>query len=203
MANRLLNEHVNFSYRNGTLVDPFLSDVSKVTLNKNHLPINTLQKNSAITGTTTITAPANYITAKIDVYYAGAFSYTIPLLFPESMSESLGANFVKENTVGSTYPIIAFSNSTSQQINLTFAIVADYLPAEYKTLESYIEAIRKMVKPKTESNSYVKGPEVYVSLGNVVFHGVCDSVSVDYQNIYRNNSFVKAEVQCQFTVSSR
>ena len=200
MNDKLINEHVNFSYTNSTLVDPFLSDVSIVTLNKNYLPIasrNSISlKNRS--ESTIIKVPANYITAKIDVYYAGSLYKSIPLLFPESASESLSANFVKENPVGSSVPIVAFANSGNSQISINFVALADYLPIGYESFEDYLNAIRSMTKPQLSGN-YVKGPEVFVSLANISFYGVCDSVSIEYKNMYKNNSYSMANISCQFT----
>lgn len=202
MAN-LINEHVNFSYKNATLVDPFLEDVSIVTLNKNYLPLSTKNamdlrnKSSA----TVIKETPGYLTAKIEVYYAGVLTYSIPLLFPENASESLGANFVKENPVGSSKPIVAFSNTSTPQISLSFIALSDYLPTGYNSFQDYLETIKQMTKPKTSGN-YVKAPEVYVEVANLKFYGVCDSINIEYNQTYGDNTYIMANISCQFTKTS-
>lgn len=202
MAN-LINEHVNFSYTNGTLLDPFLENINLVTLNKNYLPLSTQNAKDlrARTTATVIKETPGYLTAKIEVYYAGVLTYSIPLLFPDSASESLGANFIKENPVGSSKPIVAFSNTTTPQVNLSFIALSDYLPTGYNSFQDYLETIKQMVKPKT-SGSYVKSPEVYVEVANLKFYGVCDSISIDYDQTYGDNTYIKANISCQFTKTS-
>lgn len=202
MYDELLNEHVKFSYVNATGMDPFLADVSQVTLNKNYLPIASKDQLLLNNIATTITAPPEYLTATIEVYFGGSKSYSFPILFPSSASESLSAVFVKESPVGSEYPIVAFSNTGEQQISLDFVALSDYLPSGY-TFDSYLEAIRKIVKPKIKSDNYVEGPEVYVSLANLKFSGVCNSINISYDNLYGNETYQKADVSCQFTVTSR
>ena len=201
MAN-LINEHVDFSYKNATRVDPFLTDISKVTLNKNQLPLasDTQTNRLAQSGTFSGKVPPGYISAKIELYYSGVLSKTIPILFPESASESLGANYLKENPIGSSNPIMAFGHSNNSTVSIAFVALSDYLPQGYTTFESYIDAIRSLTKPKY-SEDYVKGPEVKVYLASIYFEGVCDSISIDYQNIYGNQTFTVANISCQFTKS--
>lgn len=201
MSDDLINEHVRFSYTNATLMDPFLSDVSKVTLNKNYLPLAPKDQSQLNSLATIVTKPPSYLTAIIEVYFGGSRSYSFEILFPQSASESLSAAYVKESPVGSEYPIVAFSNTNAQQISLDFVVLSDYLPTGY-TFGSYLNALRKMVKPKIKSDSYIEGPEVYVSVANLKFSGVCDSVSINYDNLYKDNSYQKADVSCQFTVTN-
>lgn len=198
----LINEHVDFSYKNATLVDPFLTDISKVTLNKNQLPLasDTQTNRLAQTGTFSGKVPPEYITAKIELYYAGKLNKTIPILFPESASEALGTNYLKENPVGSASPLIAFGHSSNTTINISFVALADYLPQGYTTLESYLDAIRSLTKPQY-TEDFVKGPEVRVHLANLYFEGVCDSVNIEYQNVYGNGTYSIANISCQFTKS--
>lgn len=203
MSNNLINKHVDFSYKNATLIDPFLSDVSVVTLNKNYLPISA--KNSANlrnkVSSKLIRSVPNYIQSEIRIYYAGTCEYIIPVLFPEAATESYGASFVKESPVGSSHPIIAFANSNATTVSVSFTALSDHLPSGYNSFEDYINAIKHMTIPKT-SGSIIMGPEVTVSIANLVFSGVCDSVSIEYKNIYGNNSYTMATISCQFTKSS-
>ena len=198
-----LSQDFDLASLNGTMVDPFLHDMTTQTINTNYLPI--IQNNAAslsqLTSKFTFTPP-EYLTATVELYYGTAKEATIPLLFPNSLSESLSTNFVKEHPIGSTYPIVAFSNSGESNISLSFVALQDYLPTGYNTFEEYINAIRKLTRPKY-SGSYILSPDVYVKLANIEFYGVCDSVNIEYSNLYGNDTFVRADVTCQFTITSR
>lgn len=202
MAN-ILNEHVDFSYKNAKQYDPFLANVSMVTLNENMLPLasGTETMRPPESGTFTGKVPPEYLTAEIELCYAGKVYKKIPILFPESASESLGANYIKENPIGSSNPILAFSHSNSSTISINFIALSDYLPQGYNTFADYLDAIRSMTKPQ-HTEDYVKGPEVRVHLANIYFEGVCDSINIDYRNVYGNDTFTIATIACQFTRAS-
>lgn len=199
----IINEHVKFTHTNAVLLDPFISDISLVTLNKDYLPIVSANSQSLKNRTDhpLFKEPPGYLSAVIKVYYKGNCEYTIPMLFPESASESYGASFVKESPVGSTYPILAFANSGASTVNISFVALSDHLPKGYSTLSDYLNAIKQMTRPKY-SGTHVIGPEVTVSLANITFSGVCDSISIDYQNLYGDNSYSMATITCQFTRTS-
>lgn len=195
-----LNEHVDFTRQNATLVDPFLTEISQVTLNKNYLPIVTPPEDTAPKYGSKLEHPS-YLTSLITVFHAGQKTREIPILFASGVSESLSASFVKENPVGSTYPITAFANTQSHQISVDFIALSDYLPTGYSSLKEYIDALKTMVKPKNDGQ-YVKGPEISFTLADLKVYGICDSISISYDNLYGSNTFLKAEIQCQITVTS-
>lgn len=200
----LINEHIDFAHKNATRIDPYLSDMGVVTLNKDHLPIassHAIDLRDKYKGSLMVRTSPGYINAEIKIYYAGSCYYTIPILFPESASESYGATYVKESPVGSSTPIVAFANSNATTINLTFKALSDHLPTLYNNFSEYIDAIKHMTIPKT-SGSHVMGPTVTVTIANLSFSGVCDSVSIDYQNLYGDKTYTMADITCQFTKTS-
>lgn len=188
--------------KNQTYVDTTLNKLGIVNLDPYYTPIKKIRARSNLLNQHTfISTPPGYMRCNIQVYYAGAIDHTIPLLFPESISESISANFVKESPVGSTIPIVAFSNTQPQEFSIQFLAAADYLPTGYKSLRAYIQDIKSMCKPKYHNQkNLVLAPSVLVTYSDLSFYGVCDSVSVDYEPVYGNNSMVVAKVNCTFTV---
>lgn len=197
-----LDKHVDLSVLNSKRVDPFLQSLGQTTLNKDYLPLSRNNSRSVRSGSTFKNVPPSYMPAYIRLYYAGSLANQIPILFPLEASESLGANFIIESPVGSTYPIIAFSNSQPTEISISFKALSDYLPTGYSSFKQYIEAIRSMVKPQYSGN-YVKSPEVHVQLSSVDFYGVCKSVNISYTNLYGDKTFVVADISCSFTILHR
>lgn len=199
---------IDLSRVNMTMVDKTLVDVTKNILNTYYVPTTKLikeLKNKVKSGGTFNHVPPQHIPAEIKVYHSGVETGKFYILFPESVSESLSAQFIKENPVGSTYPIVAFSNTSESSISLSFVALSDYLPEGFNKLEDYLKVIRSMVTPTYPSKqaNLVQGPSVYVRIGGISFYGVCDSISIDYDNLYGSSSFVKASISCQFTITSR
>lgn len=185
--------------KNQTLVDPFINNMTSRTLNSNYYPHKYIRpvRNSS---DNKISAPPGYLPCELTIYYGGVYYDTIPLLFPQSISESHSANYAKESPVGSDFPIVAFSNSQPSTITLNFVALSDYLPSKYRALEDYIEAVKMMTKPKYTGN-IVKSPSVQLKFSSLTFTGVCDSISISYATVYNNNSLVKADIDCQFTLT--
>lgn len=184
---------------NKTLCDPYLLEMGKVTLNKNNLPTSKIQVTQ---GNTVINCPPSYLPASIRIYHglSSNGSIEIPILFPESYSESLQANFIKESPVGSKLPIVAFSNTNPTSIPFSFICLSDYLPKGYSTLKSYIDAIKTMVYPKYNS-TMVDSPWVIVTFADQSFTGICESINIEYDtSIFGNHELVKATVSCQFII---
>lgn len=188
--------------KNQTYTDTSLRKLGKVTLNSYYSPIRRIKNNNQyLNSHAFIATPPGYMRCNIQLYYGGSPDHNIPMLFPESISESISANFVKESPVGSTNPIIAFSNTQPQEFSIQFTALADYLPTGYSTLRQYIEDIKTMCKPRYQNqNNLVLAPSVLVSYSDISFYGVCDSVSVEYEPVYNVNSMVVAKVNCSFTV---
>lgn len=201
MADTFLNNlgKQTSSDKNQTVTDPFINNMSRVTLNDFYIPLRNLR--NTVGSTTPIDSPPGYLVATIGVYYAGSLRYNIPILFPESMSENLSSSFVKESPVGSTYPHAAFANTQPQTVSISFIASSDYLPKQYGTMKDYINTIKQMVKPEYSGN-LVLPPEVYVHVSDIEFTGVCDSISVEYKNIFTSTGrMVMATINCGFTVT--
>lgn len=184
---------------NQTVIDPFLTDLGKVTLNKDYYPNKYISTRVWNLDNSRI-EEQGYLPCSIKVYYGGTEAYTIPILFQQSFSESNSASYAKESPVGSTYPIIAFSNSEPSAVNFSFVALSDYLPSGYTSLKEYIDDIKKMTKPKYSGN-IVLSPSVKITFSNLTYTGVCDSVNVDYHNVFNNKSLVKADITCAFTLT--
>lgn len=191
---------------NSLPIDPFLTDMGTVTLDSEKLPrsynYDAHKKSLSKVGSSFTYLPPSYTEAHIELYYNGELYRDIPILFTESMSESLQASFIKETPVGSATPIIAFASSQPTTVNISFIALQEYLPQGYSTFNDYIETIRKLTKPR-HSGSYVQAPEVSVNISGQSFYGVCDSVSIDYDDIYGSHTYLKATVSCQFTLMNR
>lgn len=184
---------------NQSVTDPFLLQLGTVTLNSDFYPYRHIADNvpkySKI-----ISAPPNYLQCQIDLYYGGSLYVSIPVLFPSPPSESHGASYTKETPVGSTFPLIAFGSSEPSQVSFSFTALQEYLPSGYSSLETYLDTIKLMTKPRY-SGDLVLAPSVKLTFGSLVYTGVCDSISIDYANVYGNNAMVKADVACQFTLT--
>lgn len=185
---------------NQTIVDDYLINLGTVTLDQAYLPIKTINQESLLNQHVIIANYPDYLPASITVYHDNVKSGFFPLLFPQSFQESLSASFIKESPVGSAYPIVAYSHTGETTIPIQFTALAEYLPGGFNTLRSYIEGLKDMVRPKY-SGDIVKSPTVLVQFADVVFEGVCNSMNVAYSQVYGNKSFIKADIDCSFTVT--
>lgn len=195
-----LNELGSQVNPNQTIADPFLNNLSQTMLYNSYVPIKQIRRDPVLSSHNKISTPPGYLNCSISLYYAGVYDRTFQILFPESISESISANFTKESPVGSTYPITAFSNTGEQKVPMSFVVLSDYLPDGYSSVRAFIKDLKLMCKPKY-SGSIVKSPSVQITFGDITFYGVCESISVEYANVYGNNSMVKATVSCDFTIT--
>lgn len=198
-GSQYLNDSSNI---NQTVTDGMNSTLfSTITLNPQFLPIANVNDRSRFDLTKfndSIKLPPEYLPASITAVKGGVSSRTIPILFPTSFSRSINATFAKENPVGSTQAIMAYSYTDSEQIPLEFDALADYLPEGYTTLNEYVEEILNILQPR-KSNDTIFEPTVIVEFADIRFSGVCTSVNVSYDNVYNYKSFVHARISCQFT----
>ena len=186
--------------RNNLVTDMSSNIFSLVTFDKRYLPIS--QKSSQFDSNRykdnlIINVPANYLPATITRTTNGLYK-EIPILFPKSFSRSIQASFAKESPVGSTVPITAYSYTGAESIPLEFDALSDYLPQGYNTLNEYVEDIISLLKPN-KNGSIIYEPTVTVSFADISFRGICESVSVTYDNVYDYKSFAHAVISCQFT----
>ena len=201
------SEYLNNLNNNQTVLDMQNPYLSSVTLNPQYLPtINTNMRNTYADSKTgelipyvsSITAPPDYLTARITPVKNGKGGTPIPILFPLSFSRSISASFAKENPVGSTTPIMAYSFTDAEEIPLEFDALADYLPTGYTSLKQYVDAVFNLLKPGV-ANNVIYEPTVIVEFADMSFKGVCTSVSVSYDNLYNYKSFAHAKINCSFT----
>lgn len=176
---------------------------SVITLDNRYLPISReLKKDFDNFGDGSyrdkIIAPPGYLPASITRTTVGMKQKEIPILFPKSFSRSIQASYAKENPVGSTRPIVAYSFTNAEQIPLEFDALADYLPNGYTTLNEYVEDIISILKPGS-SNSAITEPTVTVTLADISFQGICESISINYDNVYGDKTFTHAVISCNFT----
>lgn len=186
---------------NQTVINMNDPKLATITLDKEYLPRVRQRRaiNSSLQGelSTAIKAPANYLPATITSVKGGT-SHTIPILFPKSFSRSISANFAKENPIGSSTPIMAFSYTDAEEIPFEFDALADYLPYGYNTLKEYVDDILNILQPK-RSNSVIYEPTVIVEFADIRFKGICQNINISYDNVYNYKSFVHATISCSFT----
>lgn len=191
------SDYLNNINNNQTVLnmsDPYLS---AITLNNEFLPVNRITS-TAGNSTLNIKAPADYLPARITAIKGGVASRSIPILFPLSFSRSLSASYAKENPVGSTKPIMAYSYTDGEEIPIEFDALADYLPEGYTSLKDYIEEVLNILRPRTSEN-VIHEPTVIVEFADMTFRGVCTNINITYDNVYNYRSFVHAKISCQFT----
>ena len=135
------SDYLNNLNTNQTVLDMQSSFLSKITLDDRYLPVKKIEEGTRTIGdrmqgllSTNMRVPANYLPASITAYKGGAAARTIQVLFPASFSRSISSSFAKENPVGSTKPIMAFSYTDAEEIPFEFDALADYLPEPYTTL---------------------------------------------------------------------
>lgn len=129
----------------------------------------------------------------------GSTGSVIPLLLsPNSLSETLSANYDQQNIPGHRAPIISYSYTGARQVSLSYTVVADHVPAGY-TMNSYIQALKDLEYP-TYDASVVYAPSCTLVLPNLSIDGVCTSVTIDYkvERTLRNGT-MSAEVSLSFT----
>ena len=186
---------------NQTVFDMSNPIYARVTLDSSYLPIALKETHKPESANNDfyqqLKMPADYLPARI-TSVKGSITRTIPILFPISFSRSIRAQFAKENPIGSTLPIVAYSYTDAEEIPLEFDALADYLPASYNTLKEYIDDIIDILKPQ-KTNNIIYEPTVVVEFADMYFKGICNSVSISYDNIYNYKSFVHARISCQFT----
>ena len=201
------SDYLNNLNTNQTVLDMSNPWLSTVTLDSNYLPIVRTRRrisNKTMSDITNpIKTPPGYLPAFITAYKGGKERQTIPILFPAGFSRSISANYAKENPVGSSKPIVAYSYTDAEEIPFEFDALADYLPEQYATLKDYVEDILNILKPEYGSNKDKLGtvyePTVVVQFADMKFTGICNSINVTYDNIYNYKSFVHARISCSFT----
>lgn len=192
------SDYLNNLNTNQTVLNMQNPYLAGITLNSEFLPINRMSEAIASKTAMTIKAPADYLPATITAIKNGVASKTIPILFPISFARSRSASFAKENPVGSTVPIMAYSYTDAEEIPLEFDALADYLPDGFSSLKEYVDAVFDILQPR-KSNNVVYEPTVAVEFADVVFKGICTNVNVNYDNLYNYKSFAHAKISCQFT----
>lgn len=201
----LLNNELSVSWDNkaSVVMDPYLNTGNMITVNHNYINRNHI---TDLTGThyvtPSISTPPGYLVAHIIIEKGGSETKDIPILFPGTFSNSISASYATESPVGSVQPIIAFNATDAESFPFSFVALADYLPDGYTSLKSYLEALKEMVKPaytKTATSNIVKAPTVWLFFADYSVHCVCKSISIAYDEIYKGNSFYKANVSCEFT----
>ena len=129
----------------------------------------------------------------------GSTGSVIPLLLsPNSLSETLSANYDQQNIPGHRAPIISYSFTGARQVNMSFTVLADHVPAGYD-MNSYIQALKDLEYP-TYDASIVYAPSCTLVLPNLSIDGVCTSVTIDYkvERTLRNGT-MSADVSLSFT----
>lgn len=175
--------------------------LSKITLNSAFLPAvrrNNISGATQKKTATSIKLPPEYLPARI-TSVKGSITRTIPILFPASFSRSMSAHFAKENPVGSVIPIVAYSYTDAEEIPFEFDALSDYLPSDFHSLNEYVEAILDILRPSHNADGVIFEPTVIVEFADMYFKGICNSVSINYDNVYDYKSFVHARISCQFT----
>lgn len=178
------------------IIDPNITDGYKITVNKNYLPSNHFESSNI--SVSSIKTPPGYLTAHIAIYKGSTKTADIPVLFPGTLSNSISASFARSNPVGSNKPIIAYEHTDAESFPFNFVALADYLPVGYTSLNAYIEALKEMVRPSYSGNT-VLSPHVILYYADIVIECVCTNINVQYADYYGTNSFVKADISCEFT----
>ena len=93
---------------------------------------------------------------------------------------------------------MAYDYTDSESFPFSFVALADYLPSGYSSLNTYVEAIKEMVRPNYSGNT-VLSPHIVLYYADISVECVCTSINVQYADYYGNNSFVKADISCEFT----
>lgn len=194
-------ENPSWVNTNSVVMDPLYSVNGMNTVNKNYLPkdiFNITPTNYS--SISSITTPPNYLPATLKIFKGGNEFKTIPILFAGSFSNTISATYTRETPVGSTQPIIAFEHTDAESFPFSFVALSDYLPGAYKGsgLNAYLEDIKEMVKPNY-SGQTVYSPTVLLSFAGYSVLCVCTSINISFDEIYNNNSFVKANITCEFT----
>lgn len=193
------SDYLNNLNNNQTVLDMSNPWLSTVTLDSRYLPIkNAVSDKIQRLASTSMRVPANYLPASITSVKGGT-TKTIQILFPASFSRSISSSFAKENPVGSTKPIVAFSYTDAEEIPFEFDALADYLPEPYTSLKTYVDDILDILKPKMTSDYVIYEPTVIVEFADMRFSGICNSINVTYDNVYNYKSFVHAKISCSFT----
>ena len=122
----------------------------------------------------------------------------IPVM-PESISESVSANYSTQDIVGASAPRILYSSTSAPTISLTLKnLTEDYLPEGFSSLRELVRAFQALTYPTYYSGT-VTAPEVTVKLGNRSFKGVTNSVSVSWGNTVKDGEILNCTVDLQFT----
>ena len=107
--------------------------------------------------------------------------YKIPILWtPESLSETVSSSYDQQNIPGRSAPVISYSYTGARQVSISFTVTADYLPVGFKSVKSYVDAIKALEYPSYSSN-IVTAPNASLHLLNLEINGVCSTVSIEYK----------------------
>jgi hypothetical protein len=134
--------------------------------------------------------------------------------YPESVSDTMTANFTSTNTLGRSAPVFTFGYSGPRTVNITLKFhrdmfeseeyVSNVKPAEYEDkAESFIHALQAVAVPKYNlSNKAVEPPLVGIRLGSEIFVKgvVSSSISVTFSKpILVNEKY--AGIEISFSIS--
>lgn len=132
----------------------------------------------------------------------GTKGRVIPLVFsPESLSDSVQANFQQTTIPGASAPQVTFTATGARTVSFSIVLPLDYLPpsTEYENLEDYLNAFRALVYPKYLQSGKVKSPHCKLLLSNIELDGVCSQCSIEYKvDRVANDGSLAANVSLSF-----
>lgn len=168
-----------------------------VTHNFNNLKASSYRFNGSLPG-----IAGKYTICTLTPYKGTTKGTPIDVLFAKDFSRSLSASFSKQNPIGSSNAIMAYAYTDSENIQLTFDCLSEYLPTAYQNsgLATYVEDILGVLKP-TISNNVIKEPRVNLSFAGLSMNCICNSATVNYDNLYDNLSDTKKRYFAHATIN--
>lgn len=123
-------------------------------------------------------------------------------VMPQSISESINANYTQQDIVGASAPRIVYNSTGAKTISFSLQnLTEDYVAEGFDTLKQYVRALQALAYPTYGSGGIVNSPKMTLVLGDRATSCVCTSVSVSWGNLAREQQILSCNIDLTFLVT--
>lgn len=113
---------------------------------------------------------------------------------PNNISDSLQVDIASDTAIGRPQGFNFFSSVGTRQVQFSFDVYADYLPAPFNDVLSYCKALKQMNYPTYSSGGkVVNSPLVMFEYGGIHIKGI-PTITFTFDNTIRKGNIDKANV---------
>lgn len=113
---------------------------------------------------------------------------------PQGISDNVSVDTASDNAVGRSQAFTFFSSVGSRQVQFSFDVYADYLPAPFMDVLSYCKALKQMNYPVYSANgNVVNSPLIMFKYGGMHIKGI-PTITFNFDNTIKKGNIDKATV---------